>query len=1020
MWGAAGVAIDATHVVVCADRACDEPIGERPIRHDGGFEAIPIGDNLHATVFVVPQRREEGATHVGKAVRLDNDVVAPLLTWTGVPPSPTSQAQAVFAFSSDDPVARITCSLDGADPEPCLSPYVTAPLGPGEHRFEVQATDRAGNASRLEAHWVYDATAPSVIVHERPEPIGRRTDPRIVFECSEPDCTFRCEVDGGPRTGCTSPLELTDLADGNHRVVITATDAAGNHSSQALVTWRVDTLPPEVILVEFAGWEAPGIRYGRPHRVAFACNEGDCTYVCSVDGGLPLRCESPFRFQADEGDHTLRIRATDAAGNEGPWFEIAWHNAAARWRSVAAGDRHTCAVATDDHLYCWGDGTLAQLGNGSTQPTAERVRVGGPDWIQVAAGELHTCAIRFDGSLWCWGYGPAGQLGLGEGTISALEPRQVGTKRWRRVVARDGSTCGIQEDDSLWCWGSNIHGQLGAPQLQGEDAFEPALVGEGFAQVSLGSAHGCAIRLDGSLVCWGSNAEGQLGDPRHETSHAPVAVDGGPSHWRAVSAGASSTCAVGDDGRLWCWGAAWPAGTASPRPAPYLFDVSGWAGVSLHTDHGCALRESGELFCFGDDRQRAVGTGRAEPGQPPTPVGVESRWAQVATGPRHTCAVSTQGSLACWGSNDANQLGIPSSSTRFVEIAMAPGTRADHLVGGGAHVCARIEGQIHCWGSNSRGQLGIGGMAVVDQPLRIEGLSWAEAAFGVDHSCAIDAAGVLRCWGRGTQGQLGNGLSFDATTPVPVAGGATWRAVSGGFVHTCGLQTDGSLWCWGNGGGGRLGDGTGASRNFPGPVGEAIWTDLSVGYWHACGIQQDGSLWCWGANYSGALGDQTTETRAQPVRVGSATDWVEVVVGEIHTCARKADGSVWCWGDNRRGQLALPEGIERVAEPVELGPPYGGWDSLHGGPWTTCARRSQRLHCWGRNEGGMFGSGFTLDVRTPVPVAEQVQQVAIGEAYLCILGTDGRVRCAGANRNGELGIGARFAATPRTLPGPDE
>jgi alpha-tubulin suppressor-like RCC1 family protein len=43
------------------------------------------------------------------------------------------------------------------------------------------------------------------------------------------------------------------------------------------------------------------------------------------------------------------------------------------------------------------------------------------DWIAVSAGQSHTCAIKIDGSLWCWGDNSKGQLGDGS-TIGRTKP----------------------------------------------------------------------------------------------------------------------------------------------------------------------------------------------------------------------------------------------------------------------------------------------------------------------------------------------------------------------------------------------------------------------------------------------------------------------------------------------------------------------------------------------------------------------------------------------------------------------
>ena len=35
------------------------------------------------------------------------------------------------------------------------------------------------------------------------------------------------------------------------------------------------------------------------------------------------------------------------------------------YRAVAAGYLHSCAIGTDNHIYCWGNNTYGQLGVGS-------------------------------------------------------------------------------------------------------------------------------------------------------------------------------------------------------------------------------------------------------------------------------------------------------------------------------------------------------------------------------------------------------------------------------------------------------------------------------------------------------------------------------------------------------------------------------------------------------------------------------------------------------------------------------
>jgi alpha-tubulin suppressor-like RCC1 family protein len=84
---------------------------------------------------------------------------------------------------------------------------------------------------------------------------------------------------------------------------------------------------------------------------------------------------------------------------------------------VTAGDSHTCALASDGSLKCWGSGANGQLGygNGSNQgtPPAAGVDLDGVSAYQLTAGLNHTCALRSNGTARCWGNGGSGRLGLG-------------------------------------------------------------------------------------------------------------------------------------------------------------------------------------------------------------------------------------------------------------------------------------------------------------------------------------------------------------------------------------------------------------------------------------------------------------------------------------------------------------------------------------------------------------------------------------------------------------------------------
>ncbi|MCA8837649.1 MAG: putative Ig domain-containing protein, partial [Proteobacteria bacterium] len=91
---------------------------------------------------------------------------------------------------------------------------------------------------------------------------------------------------------------------------------------------------------------------------------------------------------------------------------------ASNWSQIGRSFFHTCATRSDGQLYCWGSGaSVGRLGLGELNGSNVPARVGdAANWSQVSTGEEHTCAINSDNRLYCWGEGLNGRLGLGDTT----------------------------------------------------------------------------------------------------------------------------------------------------------------------------------------------------------------------------------------------------------------------------------------------------------------------------------------------------------------------------------------------------------------------------------------------------------------------------------------------------------------------------------------------------------------------------------------------------------------------------
>lgn len=201
--------------------------------------------------------------------------------------------------------------------------------------------------------------------------------------------------------------------------------------------------------------------------------------------------------------------------------------------SLSAAHMRTCAVALDGAVYCWGRGGRMQLGNAAATldvcdgfecSMSPRALGDGQRYSVVSTGRMHTCAIADDGSLRCWGENGSGQVG--DGTyVDAGAPAAIGAgRRFTHVSAGDNHTCGLLGDGRAMCWGLNQDGRLGTGTNQGSSL--PAFVSGNnrFHTLSAGYTHTCGVSTDGVLYCWGDNMMGQLGDGTDASRLTPERV----------------------------------------------------------------------------------------------------------------------------------------------------------------------------------------------------------------------------------------------------------------------------------------------------------------------------------------------------------------------------------------------------------------------------------------------------------------------------------------------------------------
>lgn len=196
---------------------------------------------------------------------------------------------------------------------------------------------------------------------------------------------------------------------------------------------------------------------------------------------------------------------------------------------ISAGLYHACAIASDNQAYCWGQGTSGQLGNNAVANSSTPVAVAQGDMPslivkQITTGNSYSCAIASDDQVYCWGANSGGQLGNGTLTNSRV-PKLVSlgqrpTLTAKTVSAGTDTTCALGSDDHGYCWGRNSNSHVGNGTLS-LYINTPAAISIGqmpsltIKSIVAGYYSMCAIGSDDNTYCWGDNDLGQVGTDYH-------------------------------------------------------------------------------------------------------------------------------------------------------------------------------------------------------------------------------------------------------------------------------------------------------------------------------------------------------------------------------------------------------------------------------------------------------------------------------------------------------------------------
>lgn len=157
-----------------------------------------------------------------------------------------------------------------------------------------------------------DGDAPNTHLQGGPVATVRNDSASFSFSATETGSTFACRLDDAAWGPCSSPKTLADLSDGQHTFAVRATDRAGNTDpTPAGRTWTIDATAPETVLDS-----GPQGTLATAEAALEFSSEPGASFECLLDHWTWEPCTSPKTYAAlADGEHTVAVRATDAAGN---------------------------------------------------------------------------------------------------------------------------------------------------------------------------------------------------------------------------------------------------------------------------------------------------------------------------------------------------------------------------------------------------------------------------------------------------------------------------------------------------------------------------------------------------------------------------------------------------------------------------------------------------------------------------------------------------------------------------------
>lgn len=173
------------------------------------------------------------------------------------------------------------------------------------------------------------AALPNTVIVNKPANPTKLTSASFTYQATPAaGAEFECRLDGAPFASCaTAGIEYPGpLSAASHSFEVRAVNSAGADSTPAAYTWTVDTTAPTATIQTHPANPSSGASAAFTYQSSEVGSKFECSLTSGVEPDSFVSCAGSGRTYNSlaDGTYTFKVRATDAALNQGGPTNFEW------------------------------------------------------------------------------------------------------------------------------------------------------------------------------------------------------------------------------------------------------------------------------------------------------------------------------------------------------------------------------------------------------------------------------------------------------------------------------------------------------------------------------------------------------------------------------------------------------------------------------------------------------------------------------------------------------------------------